>query len=106
MRHSRMALVAVIAAGLVTLGAPQEAEASRIERACLQSERSAASRTLCGCIQRVADQMLTRADQRMAARFFTEPQMAQDVRMSDRERDAAFWKRYRAFGETAQKVCR
>ncbi|MBE3639397.1 hypothetical protein [Mangrovicoccus algicola] len=82
------------------------AMAARIEKACLRSERTAASAPLCTCIQRVADQTLTRSDQRMAAKFFRDPQMAQDIRQSDNDRHSDFWRRYRTFGTTAQRVCR
>jgi hypothetical protein len=97
-------LIVALAAPLATL-APLPAEAGRIERACLSSDRPK-SRTLCGCIQRVADQVLTRQDQRIAARFFREPQRAQDTRMSDDPGAEAFWKRYRAFGNYAAAACR
>jgi len=82
-----------------------EAEARRIERACIQSDRAAANAALCACIQRVADQMLTGADQRKAARFFTDPQRAQEVRKSDTPADDAFWARWRDFGRAARNVC-
>ena len=81
------------------------AEARAIERACLQSNRNAATPSRCGCIQRVADQMLTSADQRKAARFFRDPQRAQEVRKSDSPRDDAFWKRWQNYGRTAADVC-
>jgi len=80
-------------------------EARALERACLQSDRSAATQTRCGCIQRVADQMLTSGDQRKAARFFRDPQRAQEVRKSDSPRDDAFWKRWQDYGRTAANVC-
>ncbi|WP_240722520.1 hypothetical protein [Poseidonocella sp. HB161398] len=94
----------ILAAALL-LTAPA-AEAARIERACLKSDRSAASAPLCNCIQRVADQILTGSDQRLAAKFFSDPQRAQDVRQSDSASHSAFWRRYKSFGQTAQKVCR
>lgn len=83
----------------------QEAEARRIERACNQSDRQAATRELCSCIQRVADQMLTGRDQRRAARFFSDPQRAQEVRKSDTPADDAFWKRWTDFGKSARNIC-
>lgn len=82
------------------------AEAKRIEQACMRSDRNRASAPLCGCIQRVADQVLTRSDQRLAAKFFSDPQLAQDIRQSDRRKHEEFWLRYRNFGSTAQRVCR
>jgi hypothetical protein len=97
-----MAVAAALVA-LMATGGP--AEARRIERACNASDRAAANPTLCACIQRVADQMLTNADQRKAARFFTDPQRAQEVRKSDTPADDAFWDRWRNFGSAARNVC-
>ena len=97
-----MAVAAALAV-LMATGGP--ADARRIERACNASDRSAASPALCACIQRVADQMLTNADQRKAARFFTDPQRAQEVRKSDTPADDAFWDRWRDFGSAARNVC-
>ncbi len=44
-------------------------------------------------------------DQRLAARFFRDPNMAQQVRQSDRRSDESFWLRYRAFGSAAESYC-
>ncbi len=82
------------------------ASAGTIERACLSSDRAAASRSLCGCIQDAADLTLSTKDQRRAASFFNDPHRAQVVRQSDRRTDEAFWGRYKQFGETAQSFCR
>lgn len=101
MKEFRTLAVAALC-GVATFGTA--AEAGRIERACLKSDRNP-SRTICGCIQRVADQILTGSDQRLAARFFSNPQLAQDTRQSGDRRKEEFWLRYKAFGETAEKVC-
>jgi hypothetical protein len=85
--------------------APSMAMAGPIDRACMASDRRARSPRLCACIQRVADQTLSRSDQRMAARFFRDPQRAQDVRQSDNPSHEVFWRKYRAFGETAAATC-
>lgn len=82
------------------------AQAELIERACLSSDRSSGNRALCGCIQDAANMTLTGSDQQLAASFFANPDRAQQVRQSDRRRDEDFWKRYRAFGETAEAFCR
>ena len=97
----------ILAAVLATAGAmaPQVVAAGPIQNACNTSNRPAANRSLCACIQQVANQTLSRADQREAARFFRDPQRAQDVRMSQRDRDNAFWQRYRAFGAAAEARC-
>lgn len=93
-----------IAAAMVALGATA-ASAGMIERACVKSERGAAKRSLCGCIQQVADATLSGNDQRLAAQFFKDPHMAQVIRQSDNVSHEVFWKRYKAFGATAQNYC-
>ncbi|MBZ4023760.1 hypothetical protein CKO11_15005 [Rhodobacter sp. TJ_12] len=80
------------------------AQAGPIDRACLKAGRTA-DRALCGCIQQVADHALSTADQRRAAKFFAEPDMAQEVRMSSRARDEDFWTRYKAFAAAAEAYC-
>ena len=97
-------LAAVVAALLVPM-IPAPASASAIENACLRSDRPQATRALCRCVGSVANQTLTRAEQRRAARFFRDPQLAQDVRMSRSASDNEFWARYRAFGAAAEQRC-
>lgn len=77
-----------------------------IGQACMDADRSAANRQLCSCIQRAANGALNAADQRRAATFFEEPQLAQDTRQSDNSRLEEFWRRYRAFSRTAEASCR
>ena len=79
--------------------------AGPIESACNRSDRGAANPVLCSCIQATANQTLSRSDQRKAARFFRDPDRAQDVRMSPSAADNAFWARYRAFGDAAGRHC-
>ncbi len=74
--------------------------------ACLNSDRRARSAALCGCVQQAANLELTALDQRRAARFWSDPQAAQDLRTSDRLRDEAAWQRYRAFLTRAEGLCR
>ncbi|MCE2738456.1 MAG: hypothetical protein LW703_08820 [Rhodobacter sp.] len=97
-------LAAALMAVLLPLTAPV-AVAGPIERACLNSDRRGASRAMCNCIQEAADKTLRGADQRRAAKFFSDPEEAQQVRMSDRESDNAFWERYKAFGDKARELC-
>ena len=84
--------------------APLSPASADIERACRQSER-VASRSLCNCIGRVADAKLSRTEQRTVAKWFSDPDQAQETRQSDRVSDNRLWKRYKAFGETAAQVC-
>lgn len=81
------------------------ASAGPVENACVRSDRSQASSALCRCVDSVAQQTLTRSEQRRAASFFRNPDLAQEVRMSKREADNVFWARYRAFGEAAEQYC-
>ena len=79
--------------------------AGPIERACLQSDRKGASRSVCACIQQAADATLRRTDQRKAAGFFKDPNRAQKVRMSKSDADNDFWARYKRFGQQAEAQC-
>lgn len=93
----------VIAAGVYLMTAPL-AMAGPIDNACSRSDRGASSR-LCSCIQQVADQTLSRSDQRRAAKFFSDPHEAQEVRASNSSSDNAFWSRYTRFASTAEAYC-
>lgn len=95
--------LALVAVGVL---APLPVAANPIERACNASGRPAASRALCDCIGRVADRTLTNGQMRAGARFFQDPQRAQDVRQSDRRSDEELWRAWRNFGETAEAMCR
>lgn len=94
---------AVAAVGLSFLASA--ASAGAIERACNGSGRDAANRAVCACIGSVADQSLSATDQRRAAKFFSNPDRAQETRVSDSSRDEAFWQRYVAFGRQAEAYC-
>lgn len=82
------------------------ADAGRIERACKASDRKAASRVLCSCVQRAADDKLSSSDQTLAVKFFKNPDLAQETRQSDDPRKERFWKRYKAFGLHAAETCK
>ncbi len=96
--------VAACAALLMVSGVTSTA-AGPLQRGCLQSDRPGATRSMCGCIQAVADGMLKRGDQRKAARFFRDPHSAQEIRTSRSQRDKRFWQEYRAFGDRVEQVC-
>ncbi|AVO38743.1 hypothetical protein [Pukyongiella litopenaei] len=97
-------LGAVCAGGLMMLAGV--AQAGVIERACRASDRAAATRQMCSCIQSVANKHLSRSEQRKASKFFADPHMAQEVRQSDKRSDEVLWKRYKAFGRQAAQTCR
>lgn len=102
--HIRKPLFVVTLLGLSGL-ALSTARAGPIARACLASDREAATPALCACIQAIADQTLVRKEQRFAAGFFADPQQAQDIRQSDDPRHEAFWKRYTYFADVAGTAC-
>lgn len=87
------------------LAVPTTLHANPIQRACMASDRDAASRSLCSCIGDAADSTLSRAQMREGARWFEDPQRAQDTRQSDRERDEEMWQAWRTFSSLAQQRC-
>jgi hypothetical protein len=87
-------------------GAPVAAFATGpIYSACRASDRDAAGRQLCGCIQAVADQTLSGRDTRRIAGFFDDPEEAHAVKISDSWRNDAFWDRYRDYVSAARRTC-
>lgn len=85
---------------------PAPVDANTLQRACIRSDREGATRQLCKCIQKVANQDLTRTDQRLAASFFEDPHKAQEIRQSDSRSHEIFWKRYKTFGAKATESCK
>jgi hypothetical protein len=96
---SRFLLAAALAAFATT------SFAGPVEKACNRSDRKAANRSLCGCIQSAADQTLSNADQRRAATFFKNPEKAHKTWMSQSRADDAFWDRYKTFEDQAVALC-
>lgn len=97
--------LAAVAALCIPLFSSAAAAGGPIQSACLKSGRDAANRALCSCIQDVADQTLRGSDQRRAAKFFRDPDLAHEVWVSKRDADDAFWDRYKQFGELAEAYC-
>ncbi|PJE28922.1 hypothetical protein SAMN06297129_1221 [Pseudooceanicola antarcticus] len=96
---------ALAAAAFALLTIPGGAQADTIRKACLKSPNGAASYQLCGCIQGVADLVLSSRDQRTAAKLFRSPDKAQDMKMSASRSDERFWEKYSYFGSIAQEQC-
>ncbi len=95
--------IVVVALGVGLGGAV--AEAGPIKRACLKSDRDAANRQVCACIERVARPMFSRSEQRRIAKFFADPHLSQELRQSDRRADERFWQQYQAWGAAVQARC-
>ena len=88
-----------------SFSAPLQTAEGPIKNACLTSGRKARSTELCGCIQFAANLTLRDGDQSRAATFYSDPQIAQDTRQSDRAADEAFWQRYKAYASTSEQIC-
>ena len=100
-KHIVLAAVVAVAIPLVA----SLAAAGPIEYACVRSERKAVTRSLCGCIDQVAERVLSGSDQRRAAKFFKDPDEAHAVWISQKRADDDFWTRYKAFGAQAEAAC-
>ncbi len=73
--------------------------------ACRSAGRKEASQARCGCVQWVADQRLSAADQRRGAGYFTNQHALQETRQSDNKNNERFWKAWRAYGDVAAQQC-
>ncbi|MCB1336932.1 MAG: hypothetical protein KDK10_05565 [Maritimibacter sp.] len=97
--------LALIAGAALALSFPNIATAgSAISGACMQT-RGAEAPTLCGCIQTVADAVLTPEEQARGAKIFLEPHISQEIRASASGNDTAFWQKWEVFGATAAEYC-
>ncbi|MBU2994703.1 arginine transporter [Octadecabacter sp. 1_MG-2023] len=76
-----------------------------ISRACLAADRSAATTSLCSCVQRVANAELSSSDRSRVARFFGDPEFAHSIRISDTTANDAFWRRYQSYVSKARSQC-
>lgn len=90
---------------LVSLAACGPRVTGEVGKACISSDRDAANRRLCSCVQQAANQTLNGSDQIRAAEFFTTPDLAQQTRQSDNRGDERFWDRYKVFADTARRIC-
>lgn len=76
-----------------------------IRSACLDAGRKAANPALCACVQGAANGTLSRGEQKRAAKFFADPERAQDTRRRDDRASEAFWARYKRFSDRAARQC-
>lgn len=100
------ALIALAACGGGrTDGASSGRVTGDISRACLAADRSAASASLCSCVQQVANSELSSRDRARMATFFADPEVAHAVRISDTDANDAFWARYQDYVRRARSTC-
>jgi len=73
--------------------------------ACKIHNRDVATARVCGCIQAAADMTLSQSQQQRAVRFFAEPELLQQMKLSDTPANERFWKSWARFAETAELLC-
>jgi len=76
-----------------------------VAKACVASDRRAATAQRCSCVQSVAARELSRADRSRLISFFEDPEVANDVKINDSSAADAFCERYRAFTSKARQQC-
>ncbi|MEP5152549.1 hypothetical protein [Planktotalea sp.] len=98
-------ILTLTVAALLSPALPAQLDAGRIARECVKSDRKAANRRLCNCIEKAARGTLKKSDHQLASSFFKNPHRSQEIRQSDRSSHESFWKRYKEFGARAQQMC-
>ena len=96
----------MILTALVAVGSCGPRVSGEVGKACLAADRKAANAQLCSCVQAAANVHLNGSDQKIAASFFAEPEKANDMKIATSRSADAFWDRYKAFSQTAQRSCR
>ncbi|MEM6564353.1 MAG: hypothetical protein AAF665_07910 [Pseudomonadota bacterium] len=77
-----------------------------IATACSVHNRGRPEAKQCGCIQSAANLTLSQQEQQRASRFFAEPELLQNIKLSDSPTNERFWYTWANFAETAEKMCR
>ncbi|MFD2740449.1 hypothetical protein ACFSUD_12750 [Sulfitobacter aestuarii] len=76
-----------------------------IQQACETQGRRAATPARCGCVQAIANQSLSRSEQRRAAKMFKDPHEFQEMRQSNNPKHEQFWRAWKTFGQNAAAAC-
>lgn len=76
-----------------------------VSTACRTHNRQSADASRCGCIQAAADLTLSQSQQKRGARFFADPELLQQMKLSDTPQDERFWDTWARFAETAELLC-
>jgi hypothetical protein len=77
-----------------------------IQTACRAQPRGNASIAKCGCVQAAADLTLSRDEQKQGARFFQNPELLQQMKLSDTPKNERLWYTWERFAQTAETLCR
>ena len=84
--------------------APRFAQ-GHVSTACKIHNRETATARQCSCIQAAADLTLSQSEQQRAVRFFAEPELLQQIKLSDTPQNERFWYTWARFAETAEQLC-
>lgn len=76
-----------------------------VGQACMAAGRSAANPRLCGCIDQVAGYTLSRSEQGQVARYFTDLEELQRMKLDDSPAAERMWARYDNFVDTSRAIC-
>lgn len=91
---------------LVDLASAPRFAQGPIGTACKIHNRQVATARKCGCIQAAADITLSQAQQQRASRFFAEPELLQQIKLSDTPPNERFWETWARFADTAEVLCK
>ena len=95
----------ILSAAMVAGVAAGTAQAGPVARACMAADRSAASRSLCSCIEQVARPIFSPVEMKRIARLFQAPDLSQKLRASTRAADERFWAKYELWSQRAGAQC-
>ncbi|QQA43727.1 hypothetical protein [Pelagovum pacificum] len=98
-------LILVVAILAVASCGGERGSTGPVANACMASDRGNNNAALCGCVQRAAHQTLNRSEQRETARYFSDPERLQRMKLDDRPHADEAWRRYSRFIDTAESMC-
>ncbi|MEE4187077.1 MAG: hypothetical protein V2I76_01340 [Roseobacter sp.] len=91
--------------GAVDLASVPRFAEGPVGTACTVHNRRVATAQKCGCIQAAANLTLSQQEQMRAVRFFAEPELLQEVKLSDTPANERFWETWARFADTAEALC-
>jgi hypothetical protein len=75
---------------ILLLCIPSISYSEALKKACMEAKQIKSSR-VCQCLQKTADQTLTRSEQLRVVTFLKNPDISQAVKASERRTDKMFW---------------
>lgn len=89
---------------ILLLCIPSISYSEALKKACMEAKQIKSSR-VCQCLQKTADQTLTRSEQFRVVTFLKNPDISQAVKASERRTDKMFWSKFSRFGRLAERRC-